>query len=97
MNLDEIIKIISFHRREIEETYGVRIVGIFGSFARGEDKETSDINILIDLKEPIGLKFFELADYLEKLLGRKVDIYTIKALKQKPLLWESVERDIIYV
>lgn len=50
----------------------------------------SDIDILVKIKSPIGLKFFELWDNLETILGVKIDLITVKAVKQKPLLWESI-------
>jgi len=84
-------------KKKIRKKYGVVILGIFGSYARGEQDELSDIDILVELKKPIGLKFFELWDELENLLGIKVDLLTIKAVKQKPKLWESIKEDIIYV
>jgi len=95
--LKEIKNILASHEEEIRKKYGVVILGIFGSYARGEQDELSDIDILVELKKPIGLKFFELWDELENLLGIKVDLLTIKAVKQKPKLWESIKEDIIYV
>lgn len=95
--LKEIKNILASHEEEIRKKYGVVILGIFGSYARGEQDELSDIDILVELKKPIGLKFFELWDELENLLGIKVDLLTIKAVKQKPKLWESIKKDIIYV
>ncbi|MGC9005864.1 MAG: nucleotidyltransferase family protein [Candidatus Micrarchaeia archaeon] len=93
--IGEIKKILGERKEEIRQKYGVRIVGIFGSYARNEQKETSDI--LIELERPIGLKFFELWDYLEELVGLKVDLLTVKALKQKPILYENVMEDLVYV
>jgi len=95
--LKEIKNILASHEEEIRKKYGVVILGIFGSYARGKQDELSDIDILVELKKPIGLKFFELWDELENLLGIKVDLLTIKAVKQKPKLWESIKEDIIYV
>ena len=95
--LKEIKNILASHEEEIRKKYGVVILGIFESYARGEQDELSDIDILVELKKPIGLKFFELWDELENLLGIKVDLLTIKAVKQKPKLWESIKKDIIYV
>lgn len=97
MRIEEIKKILSEHKKEIREEYGVVILGIFGSYARGEQTETSDIDILVELERPIGLKFFELWDYIEKLLGCEVDLLTINAVRQKNLLWESIKEDLIYV
>jgi len=95
--LKEIKDTLAAHEEEIRKKYGVAILGIFGSYARGEQNELSDIDILVELEKPIGLKFFELWDELENLLGIKVDLLTIKAVKQKPLLWKSIEEDVVYV
>ena len=65
-------KIISEQKETIREKYGVRMVGLFGSYARGEQNEVSDVDILVELEKPIGLKFFELWDELENILGVKL-------------------------
>jgi len=96
-SLEEIKEILQRHKEEIREKYKVEIIGIFGSYARGEEEETSDVDILVEFIEPIGLKFFELWDYLEDILGIEVDLLTLNALQQKSLLWESVKKDLIYV
>jgi predicted nucleotidyltransferase len=93
---NEIKQILAEHKEEIKQKYGVRIVGIFGSYARGEQKETSDIDILVELERPIGFEFFDLWDEIENLLGVKVDILTTNAVKQKKTLWESIKEDLIY-
>ncbi|MHA1805891.1 MAG: nucleotidyltransferase family protein [Promethearchaeota archaeon] len=95
--LKEIKDTLAAHEEEIRKKYGVVILGIFGSYARGEQNELSDIDVLVDVEKPIGLKFFELWDELENLLGVKVDLLTIKAVKQKPKLWESIKGDVIHV
>ena len=84
-NIEEIKNILKAHKEEIKERYGVVILGIFGSYARKEQKETSDIDILVDIERPIGLKFFELWNEIEKMLGCNVDLITTRAAKQKPL------------
>ena len=86
---EEIKEILSEHKEEIREKYGVVILGVFGSYARGEQKETSDVDILIEIERPIGLKFFELWDELEKLLGCEVD------LVREKLLREEIKSDIL--
>jgi len=96
-NLKDIKRILKKHQEELREKYGVKTIGIFGSFARNEQKEISDVDILVEFEKPIGLKFIELANYLEEILKVKVDLFTKDALKQKPLLWESVKEDAVYV
>jgi len=95
--LEELKKILAEHKDEIREKYGVVILGVFGSYAREEQKETSDVDIIVELERPIGLKFYEFWDYIENILGTKADVLTLSALKQKTLLWEKVKEDIIYV
>jgi predicted nucleotidyltransferase len=95
--LEEVKKILAEHKDEIREKYGVVILGVFGSYAREEQKETSDVDIIVELERPIGLKFYEFWDYIENILGTKADVLTLSALKQKTLLWEKVKEDIVYV
>jgi predicted nucleotidyltransferase len=95
--LEEVKKILAEHKDEIREKYGVVILGVFGSYAREEQKETSDVDIIVELERPIGLKFYEFWDYIENILGTKADVLTFSALKQKTLLWEKVKEDIVYV
>jgi len=81
--IEEVKRILKEHREEIREKYGVVIVGVCGSYARGEQKESSDVDIIVELERPIGLKFYELWDYLENLLGIKVDVLTLFSVKKK--------------
>jgi predicted nucleotidyltransferase len=81
--LEEIKEILSEHREEIREKYGVIIIGIFGSYVRNEQNKTSDIDVLVEIERPIGLKFYELWDYIEKLLGCEVDLVRAKLLREE--------------
>jgi uncharacterized protein len=79
---------------ELGERYPIRSIGIFGSWARGEQTDESDVDLLVALREPIG--YFELLDLEEELarrLGTRVDLTTPGALK--PRLRESIERDLL--
>lgn len=83
-SVGEIRATLEQHREELEKQYRVREIGIFGSYARGEQTEASDVDILVDFAEPIGLfKFLELEEYLEGLLGVGVDLVSRKALKPR--------------
>ena len=95
--LDEIKGILGKHKSELKEKYSVKEISIFGSYVRGDQKDTSDVDILVELEHPLGLEFVNLADYLEEILGEKVEVVTPLALKQKPRLWESVKEDLVYV
>ena len=82
-SLEEIKRILEEHKEEICKRYGVVILGIFGSYARGEHKKNSDIDILVEIERPIGLKFFELWEELEKLLNCEVDLVREKLLREE--------------
>ncbi len=64
--LNEIKKILLEHKQELKEKYKVKSIAIFGSYARGEQTEKSDIDILVEFYEPIGLKIAR----FERVLGR---------------------------
>lgn len=67
----------------LADKYKVKNIGLFGSYAKGEQSDSSDIDILIDLQEPLGWGFFELKEYLESQLNRPVDLVTRNALKKQ--------------
>jgi|SRR3989344_837515 len=80
----------------LEKEYHVKNIGIFGSFARGDNKKTSDIDILVEFSEPVGFfKFLELEEFLSKILHRKVDLTTKKALKE--IIKEEILKETVYV
>jgi len=80
--LNEIKEIIKEHKGELKEKYGVKEIGIFGSYVRGEANQDSDVDILVEFEKPIGFfKFLELEEYLSNLIGIKVDLVSKKALK----------------
>ena len=94
-NLEEIKRILAEHKEEIREKYGVIIMGVFGSYVRSEQKETSDIDILIEIEKPIGLKYFELWDHLEKLLGCEVDFVRMKLLREE--IKDGILKEVVSV
>jgi predicted nucleotidyltransferase len=92
----EIIEIIKKHKEGLKEEYGVKEIGIFGSYVRGEQKEVSDLDILIELEKPIGfVKFLKLEKRISSLLGIKVDLVTKKALK--PFIGQQILHEVQYV
>ena len=95
-NRDQITSILNQHRELFKKNYNVKDLGVFGSFARGDNTQTSDVDILVRFSQPLGFfKFIELENYLTKLLGRKVDLVTEKALK--PTIKNDVLREVMYV
>lgn len=81
--LDEIRTILAQKKEKIYQDYGVRILGIFGSYSRDEQSITSDIDLLIEIDRPIGLKFYELWEYLENLLECRVDLVRANLVREE--------------
>ncbi|MGD2207665.1 MAG: nucleotidyltransferase family protein [Anaerolineae bacterium] len=84
--LDEIKEILEAQQDHLAAEYGVTIVGVFGSYVRGEQHRNSDVDILIELERPprislIGL--VELEYYLSDLLGMEVDVAIKKNLRKR--------------
>ena len=65
----------------LHEHFGIERVALFGSFARNEADDVSDIDIVVTLSKPLGFAFIRLAEYLEEKLGRKVDLITATTLE----------------
>ncbi|MBR1368703.1 nucleotidyltransferase [Methanocalculus chunghsingensis] len=91
-----VLDLLRRHESVLKERFGIARIGIFGSFARGEERPLSDIDILVFFEE--GKKTFDnfmgVKLYLEDLFGRKVDLVTEAALK--PLIRDPILRDVIY-
>lgn len=94
MEKNEILKILREHRADMEK-HGVKSLALFGSAARAEMRPRSDIDILVEFSQPVGLfEFLRLDFYLEELLGCHVDLVTPDALKNQ--LRERILREAIY-
>ena len=92
---EEILKILRKELPFIRSKFKVRKIGLFGSYARGDQGEASDVDILVEFEEPVGFfKFIELEDYLSEKLRAKVDLVTPDALK--PLIKPHVIKEVIY-
>ena len=79
--------------------YGIRKIGLFGSYAKGKQTEDSDVDIVAEFERPIGLRFVEFAEYLEKILGRRTDVLTpegVNGILVKRIA-RDIEKSIIYV
>ena len=94
---EEIQSILHAHVPELRERFHVERIGLFGSWVRGDQAAQSDLDILVSLSQPLGLQIVDLHEYLEQLLGVKVDLVTEGAVIRKPLLWQSIREDLVYV
>lgn len=95
-NLNQIKKIINAHSDIIKYTYKVKNIGVFGSIARGDNTKVSDVDLLVELSEPLSFfRFIDLENYLSQIIGAKVDLVTKKALK--PIIKEEILQEVVYV
>lgn len=90
---EKVIKQLS----EYFKTQPVLKAWLFGSYSRNEQREDSDVDILIllDYSQPVGLKFFGMYEDLSEMLGRKVDLVSDRALA--PFARKSVDQDKILI
>ena len=77
----------------LNQEFNVERIGYFGSYSRNEQNKDSDIDILVYFRKPLGWKFFDLQELLEKELELKVDLVSEKALKEqlKQIILNSVK------
>jgi predicted nucleotidyltransferase len=93
---DELRQLLSPQKQSLCEIYQITEIGIFGSYARGEETELSDVDILVDYETaPTFIMLVELRDYLSQLFGLKVDVVTKNGLK--PRIRERVLAEAIYI
>lgn len=84
------------HKAELNEKFKVKTIGVFGSYVRGEQKLSSDVDILVEFEEPVGLfEFMKLENHLSDLLEVKVDLVSKKALK--PHIGEHILQEVIMI
>lgn len=93
--LNEIKNTLSSHKSRLFEDYPIKSMAIFGSYSRKEQNDTSDLDILVEFSDRIGIRFVDLAEDLEKIVGFKVDLVSKKGIKEKYL--KSIDSDLIYV
>ncbi len=93
---DEVLRVLSDRKPLLLQNYQISGLGLFGSYARGSQTESSDVDVLVDYeKAPSLFKLLELRDYLSDLLGMKVDVVTRNGLKSR--IRERVLAEVIYL
>lgn len=95
-------KLIDILRKKysfLASEYGIKKIGLFGSYVKGLQHEQSDIDIIAAFEKPIGLKFIEFTKYLEQILGRKTDVLTPAGIESIRInsVAEKIRESIIYV
>jgi predicted nucleotidyltransferase len=99
MNANEVAAALKAALPLLRREYGVKRLGLFGSFARGTQTESSDVDILAEFDRPIGLRFVEFAEHLERIVGRRVDVLTpsgISSIRNRRIA-RSIAESVSYV
>lgn len=92
---DQILTLLKKQLPYLKKNFKVKSIGLFGSYAREEQTETSDIDMLVEFEAPVGfIKFMQLENYLSDKLSAKVDLVTSDALK--PLIKPSIIEEAVY-
>ena len=94
----EVLEILRSELPYLKKHYGIKKIGVFGSYSKNLQKPESDVDILIEFDKSIGLKFISLCDYLEDLLGKKVDVLTydgVKSIRVKEVK-QDISESVVY-
>jgi len=94
-NTEQILDILRDQKKELEKKYPISELALFGSYARGDYNEKSDIDILVDFNGRIGIEFITLAHDLEDIFQTKIDLVSRKGIK--PGYLPFVEKNLIHV
>ena len=94
-DLNTIKQILTTLKPELIAKYHVSSIGLFGSVVRDDFNSSSDVDIIVDFSQPIGIEFIDLADYIETKLKKNVDLVSKNGVKQK--YYRTFESEIIYV
>lgn len=94
-SLQEIKSILKSHKNQLFKDYPLKSMAIFGSYSRGDYENSSDLDILVEFNDTIGIEFIDLGDEMEKILGLKVDLVSRKGVREKYLT--AIQSELIYV
>jgi predicted nucleotidyltransferase len=90
---EQILRSLHEQRALLSQRYPIRRLALFGSWARGDARDDSDVDVLVEVDPSIGMGFVELAEELERALGRHVDLVSRRAIR--PAYWKRIEPELI--
>ena len=95
MKREKVIEVLANALPDLKSRYPIHHIELFGSVARNDNSENSDIDLLVDVDPEIGLAIVDLSEELETLLGASVDLITTRGIN--PRLKKRIERELIHV
>ncbi|OHE05821.1 MAG: hypothetical protein A2329_03660 [Sulfurimonas sp. RIFOXYB2_FULL_37_5] len=93
MTKEYILNFLTTHKKEMQDTYALTKIGLFGSYAKDTANENSDIDIVVDMPSDFDA-FFDLKDFLEKELRKNIDLGLEKSMR--PFIKNAIKNDILY-
>lgn len=99
LSREKVTEILQQQQPYLAAEYGVKRIGLFGSYVHGTHHQQSDVDLVVEFERPIGLKFMELVTYLEDLLKVPVDILTptgIRSIRNSQTA-QNIRESIVYV
>lgn len=96
MKRDDVLAILREFKRDNAEKYGILQIGVFGSVARDEAKEDSDVDICIKTETPNPFALVHIKEDIERLIRKRVEIVRVRE-KMNPFLRDRIEREGLYV
>lgn len=95
MKSDPILEFLRQHKQEVQERFGVIKIGLFGSYARGEEREESDIDVAIEMSDYSADGYFGMLHFLEDAFNKRIDLGIESNFK--PILKPYILKEIVYV
>lgn len=92
---ESILSYLSEHKPELQKDFKILTIGLCGSYARGDQREDSDIDLVVEMAEPDFFLRMELAEHLSKVFGKEVQVLSRRGLRT--FILRSIEEDICYV
>lgn len=92
---EQVLGLLQEAKPELSREFGVTRLALFGSYARGQQREDSDVDVLVDFDPSLGLRFVDLADRIEDLLGVRSDVVSRRAIG--PRHWAVIESELVDV
>ena len=93
--LQEITELLSRHKSKLFSDYPTQSLAVFGSYLRKEQNKESDLDIMVEFSDKIGIRFIDLAEEIEQIIGFKVDLISKKGIKEDYL--KQINSDLVYV
>jgi predicted nucleotidyltransferase len=91
----DVLAVLRAARPQLASEFGITRLALFGSYARGDQREDSDVDVLVEVDPSIGMRFVDLAERIEALLGVRSDVVSRRAIA--PRYWSRIERDLLDV